>query len=330
MVRGHADGVPKVADEQGWLLPSLPSKGMGIEEQSQGGRLAEGEGGVITIRAEESTESERGVTETIREVDGLERRIRTYYLFGTDTIVIDLGRRMTPAIRDQVKSAIQKLIGLEIVEEEANSMTIQCLLQPSSMPIKSTLKRAYILAASMHREAEQALVQGDEELAQSVSRRDDEVDRLYFLIVRQLRIALSNPEVAEKLGVGLPECLDLRMAAKYVETIADLSSAVAQAVPKLEGKEVGRELMDGLTRLSGAAYRIHEEAAQALFRQDVKLAEAVMNKNSELVDEFVSVNKLLSSRQPAVAALLDSVTMFFYQIGSHGIDLAELVSGARA
>jgi ligand-binding sensor protein len=55
-----------------------------------------------------------------------------------------------------------------------------------------------------------------------------------------------------------------------------------------------------------------------------------MNKNSELVDEFVSVNKLLSSRQPAVAALLDSVTMFFYQIGSHGIDLAELVSGARA
>ena len=291
--------------------------------------MVEGEGGSLTIKMEGAAEVEKGVTAVIREPEGLERQIRANYLAGADTIVIDLGRRMTHAMREQVKTAINKLIGLEIVEEEANSMTIQCLLQPTSMPVKSTLKRAYTLAASMHKEAEQALADGDVELAESVSRRDDEVDRLYFLMVRQLRLALRNPSVAEKLGVGPAECLDLRMAAKYVETIADYSGAVADSVPKLSRREVDRDIMEALSELSGEAYRIHEEAAQALFKQDVRLAEGVMMKSAKLAEGLVSINELLMSKQPKITALLDSIAMYFYQIGSHGIDLAELVSGAK-
>jgi phosphate uptake regulator len=292
-------------------------------------RLVEEESGVLTIRAEGTPESERGASVVINELEGMERQIRTNYLYGTDTITIDLGVRMTQDVRDQVKTAIHKLIGLEIVEEEANSMTVQCLLQPTSMPIKSTLKRAYTIAASMHKEAEQALAHGDVELAEAVSKRDDEVDRLYFLMVRELRLALRRPEVAEKLGVGPSECLDLRMAAKYVETIADYSGIVAGFVPKIQVTEVDEEIMDALTELSGISYTIHQDAAQALFRQDSKLAAKVMLKNASLGQELVKVNEMLMSKQPRIAALLDSVAMYFYQIGSHGIDLAELVSAIK-
>jgi phosphate uptake regulator len=315
----------------GSFLLSLPKEWV-LKNGLEGGavlRLVEVEGGALMIKAEGAAEAEKGATAVIRETEGLERQIRANYLAGTDTMVIDLGRRMTPTLRDQVKIAIHKLIGLEIVEEEASSMTIQCLLQPTSMPVKSTLKRAYTLAASMHKEAEQALVNGDLELAESVSRRDDEVDRLYFLMVRQLRLALRNPSVAEKLGVRPAECLDLRMAAKYVETIADYSGAVADSVPKLSRKEVDRDIMEALSELSREAYRIHEDAAQALFKQDVKFAEGVMMKSAKLTEGLVSVNELLMNRQPKIAALLDSIAMYFYQIGSHGIDLAELVSGAK-
>ena len=292
-------------------------------------RLVEGESGALMIKAEGAPEIERGATAVISELEGMERQIRSNYLYGTDTIVIDLGGRMTQAVRDQVKTAIHKLIGLEIVEEEANSMTVQCLLQPTSMPIKSTLKRAYTIAASMHKEGEQALAHGDVELAEAVSRRDDEVDRLYFLMVRELRLALRRPEIAEKLGVGPSECLDLRMAAKYVETIADYSGIVAGYVPKVKTSDVDVEIMGALMQLSGISYSIHQDAAQALFRQDVKLAEKVMLKNAGLGEELVMVNELLMSKQPRIAALLDSVAMYFYQIGSYGIDLAELVSAIK-
>ena len=294
-------------------------------------RLSEGEGGALLLSAEAGADIERGSIALIKDPAGIERQIRAQYLLGVDTIVIDLGgRRMVPSIREEAKEAIRKLIGLEIVEEGANSMTIQCLLQPTSMPIKSTLRRTYSLAANMHKEAELALLTGDVELAESVSKRDEEVDRLYFLLVRQLRLAIRNPTIADRLGVRPAECLDLRMAAKYVETIADYSEAVANSVKKLSGETTQNEIMEALSSLSKTAYYVHEEAAQALFKGDVRLADKVALKNAELTEKLITVNELLLAMQPRLSAIIDSVAMYLYQIGAHGIDLAELVGGSNA
>ncbi len=314
----------------GSFLLSLPKEWVKSNGLTGGAvlKLAEGEGGELTIKAEYATEMEKGMSAVIKEGDGLERQIRANYLYGADTIIIDLGKKMTPAIRELVNTSIHKLIGLEIVEEEAESITVQSLLQPASMPVKSTLRRAYTLAANMHREAEQALIHRDMDLAVSVDRRDDEVDRLYFLIVRQLRLALRNPSMPERLGIKPAECLELRMAAKYIETIADYAGAVAATVPKLAGEDPGKDMMEGLLRLSGVAYRIHNNAAQALFKQDVKLSESVLMESRQLGLALSAVNEMLTTRQPRMAALLDSIAIYFYQIGAQGIDLAELVSGA--
>jgi len=313
----------------GSFLLSLPKEWV-LKNGLQGGsviQLIEGEGGALTIRLGEEAEPERGATAVIRDPKGLERQIRACYLMGADTIVVDLGMRMTPATREEIRAAIHKLIGLEIVEETSSGMTIQCLLQPSSMPVKSTLRRAYTLAANMHKEAEQALINGDLELAESVSRRDDEVDRLYFLLVRQLRLALRNAPIAEKIGVKPAECLELRMAAKYIENIADYSEAVATSVGKIDRRELDRETLDALSSLSALAYSLHEEAAQALFKQDIEITERVMARGKDLPEKLLAVNELLVDKQSRIAALLDSVALYFYQIGGHGVDMAELVSG---
>ncbi len=314
----------------GSFLISLPKEWVKANGLTGGAvlRLEAGEGGELTIKAESAAEVGRGITAVIRGGDGLERQIRANYLYGADTIVIELGRSMTPDAREEVSTAIRKLVGLEIVEEDATSMTVQSLLQPASMPVKSTLRRAYALAANMHREAEVALVRRDADLAVSVERRDDEVDRLYFLMVRQLRLALRKPSMTERLGIKPAECLELRMAAKYVETIADYAGAVAASVPKLASEDPGKDTMDAIARLSGVAYRVHNNAAQALFRQDVKLSEAVLAENRQLGQALAAVNELLTTMPPRLAALLDSIAIYFYQIGEQGIDLAELVSGA--
>ncbi|MEN3037056.1 MAG: AbrB/MazE/SpoVT family DNA-binding domain-containing protein, partial [Candidatus Methanosuratincola petrocarbonis] len=103
--------------------------------------------GELRISADATGELEKGAVSYIRQAEGLERQIRSNYLFGADTIVVELGKRLTPAVREEIKGAIQKLIGLEIVEEDRDTVTIQCLLQPTSMPVLSTIRRAYSLAA---------------------------------------------------------------------------------------------------------------------------------------------------------------------------------------
>lgn len=286
-------------------------------------KIVESEGGSLIISVEgEELESQ---TSFIKEEENLEKQIRTHYLMGADIIVIDLKTKITPMIRERVKEAISKLIGLEIVEEGTNTITIQCLLQPTSMPLINILKRAYSLAASMHKDAEEALLNNDIERAEIVIKRDEEVDRLYFLIVRQLRSAVRNQRLAEKLGIKVVECLDLRMAAKYIESIADYSEGIAKNVRKIYGEKINYEIMDGLKELSKTAYLLHYDAINALFKRDVKIANKVIEKNKELVDKMISVNELLSNKQQKFSTILNTVAMYMYNIGECGIDLAELV-----
>lgn len=286
-------------------------------------KIAEDEGGslIISVEGEES----EGQTSFIKEEENLEKQIRTHYLMGADIIVIDLVTKVTPTIRERVKDAISKLIGLEIVEEGINRITIQCLLQPTSMPLMSVLKRAYSLAASMHKDAEEALLNNDTERAEIVIKRDEEVDRLYFLIVRQLRSAVRNQRIAEKLGIKAAECLDLRMAAKYIEGIADYAEGIAKNVKKIHGEKINHGIMDGLKELSKMAYSLHYEAAHALFKKDARVANKVVEKGKELVDKMIGVNELLSTKQQKFSTILNTVATYMYNIGECGIDLAELV-----
>ncbi|MDH5807114.1 MAG: phosphate uptake regulator PhoU [candidate division WOR-3 bacterium] len=309
----------------GSFLISIPKEWVMKNKLDSGSilKIVESEGGSLIISVEgEELESQ---TSFIKEEENLEKQIRTHYLMGADIIVIDLKTKITPMIRERVKEAISKLIGLEIVEEGTNTITIQCLLQPTSMPLINILKRAYSLAASMHKDAEEALLNNDIERAEIVIKRDEEVDRLYFLIVRQLRSAVRNQRLAEKLGIKVVECLDLRMAAKYIESIADYSEGIAKNVRKIYGEKINYEIMDGLKELSKTAYLLHYDAINALFKRDVKIANKVIEKNKELVDKMISVNELLSNKQQKFSTILNTVAMYMYNIGECGIDLAELV-----
>ncbi len=96
------------------------------------------------------------------------------------------------------------------------------------------------------------------------------------------------------------------------------------------GGGVDSDLVSALVSLSKQAYKIHEKAASALFKKDLALADSVLEEGKALSQSLLSVNELLMTKQPRIAALLDSIAIYFYQIGAHGIDLAELVSGAPA
>ena len=89
----------------------------------------------------------------------------------------------------------QILIGPEVVEEDAKTITIKDLLSPTEMPFDKTLKRMYLLVKNMHESAIAALVEGDKALAEDVVTRDRDVDRLQWLIARQSYISIPAPAI---------------------------------------------------------------------------------------------------------------------------------------
>jgi len=256
----------------------------------------------------------------------LYREIFGKYLLGYDIIRVEGKERISVEDRGRVKETVRRLVGLEIVEEDYMRIVMQYLLEPSAYPPERILRREYAIAAGMHRDSVTALVDGDLPLAKNVVARDDDVNRLYFLLVRILRTVIQSPGLSEKLGILPIDCLDYRLAASLVESIGDQSVMVAQKAMGLESVELAKDVLGAVTKLHGFVYDAHEKALRALFGRDVALAESLrVEGRQRFVSLYQEVEGVVSSAGGGAAPHVLAVVSFLGRIFDAGVDIADLV-----
>lgn len=255
----------------------------------------------------------------------LDREIVGKYLLGYDVIRVEAKDRISPVDRERVKQASSRLVGLEIIEEDYSKIVMQCLLEPSTFPPEKVLRREYSIASGMHRDAVTALAEGDVHLAKNVVARDNEVNRLYFLLVRNLRTVVQNPGLSEKLGVFPIDCLDYRLMASLVESIGDRSVQIAGKVVKLKGVKLPKELLQLVLRFHRLVYEAHESALRAVFSRSVSVAESVRDERESVLAVFGEVEIAVGGLSVDVAAHVLAVASLMSRIYDNSVDIADLV-----
>lgn len=260
----------------------------------------------------------------LKPVHYLSREITGKYLLGFDVIRIE-GKNISFELRENVKKAAGKLVGLEIVEEDYSKIVLQCLLEPSGFPPDKILRRAYSLAAGMHRDVVNALVDGDASLAKSVVARDEEVDRLYFLLIRILRTIIQNPSLSEKLGVKPIECLDYRLVASLVENIGDECVRAACKVAALNNTKLAENLKELFVELHSVCFEAHENAVKSFMAGDVPLAVTVGDMRGKVEKVFDALEKSTNAQNPQLIPHFLAAASAIKQIYEHSVDIADLV-----
>ena len=256
----------------------------------------------------------------------LDRDIIGKYLLGYDVIRIEAKNQIKAEQRELVRRAARRLVGLEIIEEDYKSIVMQCLLEPASLSPEKILRREYNFAAAMHRDAITALIEGDVHLGNNVAERDDDVNRLYFLLVRILRTALRDPRLSERLRISPIDCLDYRLVASFVEGIGDQSVQIAETLNSLRGTKLGEGVSQVLRRLHDAVFDADEGALTALFKHEVSLAEGVRSKREEIRKLTRQVEAHAKSEQDVnIVGVVISVAASLGKIYELGVDIADLV-----
>jgi phosphate uptake regulator len=256
----------------------------------------------------------------------LRREIIGRYLLGFDIIRIEAKERIDFDVRNIVKATVSSLIGLEIIEEIYSQIVLQCLLEPSGFPPEKILRRNYAIVAGMNRDAANSFIDGDMQLAKSVIARDDESNRLYFLLVRILRTIIQNPSLSEKLGLTPIECLDYRLAASLIEAMGDACVQVAAKTIELNGAKPSEETRKLLVDLQAICCEAHEQALKSFVNKDIALAESVRNIHNRLEAMFPDVEKATKDEPLEVMPHILAVVSFLRQIYEHSVDLADLVA----
>jgi phosphate uptake regulator len=254
----------------------------------------------------------------------LGREIVANYLLGVDVIRVQGRERIGFEVREAVKSTVSGLIGLEIVEEDKSGIVLQCLLEPSGFPPEKILRRAYTIAAGMHRDVVNAFVEGEIQLAKSVIARDNESNRLYFLLVRILRTIIQNPSLSEKLGVGPIECLDYRLVASLVEAMGDECVRIAQKTVELKGAKPDKELGKLFADFQAVCFEAHEKALTAFLTADIDLAEKVRDMRKTVEKDFVCIEGLAQAQSIDVVPRILAIASFLRQMYEHSVDISDL------
>jgi len=256
----------------------------------------------------------------------LDREIVGKYLLGYDVIRIEAKEHITAEQRDLVKQAVRRLVGLEIIEEDYKSIVMQCLLEPASLTPERILKREYNFAAGMQRDAVTALIDGDVHLSANIVARDDEVNRLYFLLVRILRTVIRDPRLSERLKITPIDCLDYRLVASFVEGLGDQSVQIAETATALKGTKLAKKVSEALLKLHNAVLNAHENALNALFNHDITLAESIRNKRTD-IKALIHDIEILAKNEENVNTLgsIVSAANTLGRIYELSIDTADLV-----
>jgi len=253
------------------------------------------------------------------------RELTGKYLLGDDLIEIKSRTRLPSNIRRQIRGAARRLVGLEIIEEGPNKMLLQCLLEPSSFPPDRILHREHLLSFGMHKDAVASFLKANRYLAEEVIERDEEVDRLYFLIVRVLRTAVLNPLLSEKIGLSLIDCLDYRLAASFIESMGDQAVKIAQSVIKFSKNYISEVLLDHISRLNDLSYEIREKASQAFFSKSLRGIEDFLEKNAVVKELGENLEKELAKQDQNVISYVSSVASSLLRICDYSFDLVDLV-----
>lgn len=255
----------------------------------------------------------------------LSREIVGKYLLGFDIIRVEAKKRISLDVRNTVKKAANRLIGLEIVEEDYSGIVLQCLLDHSGLPPMKILHRGYAIACGMHRDVVNSLISGDIRIAESVMARDNEVNRLYFLLVRILRTVVQNPGLSEKLGVRPIDCLDYRLAGSLVEAIGDECVRIALKAINLHGAEFTEELKRSFIEFHEVCFEAQEDAMNAFFRGDVGIAEGIKDTRGKIEEIFTNIERITKAESLDIVPQILTVASIMRQIYEHSIDIADLV-----
>ena len=154
-----------------------------------------------------------------------------------------------------------------------------------------------------------------------VAERDDELDRLYFLLVRAVRTAAMDQDVAQRFALTPVEILDYRVLASFLEsvgdTIAELSKKLAEELPS---KDVAGDLVGSLKKLE----TMESLSMQSFLARKVSRTRGAYLQMASLSNEVSELSTRIARRPEAKGGNTVELVGLLERASSLFVDISDL------
>jgi phosphate uptake regulator len=197
------------------------------------------------------------------------------------------------------------------------------------LPQEKCVRRMHLIVRSMHTDAIEALCAEDRGLAEDVIDRDTDVDRLYWMAVKQNTLIARDRRLGERMGVDIFESNDLMLVARGIERIGDHAVRIARNALLSAEDEDKLTAADAIKKLSAEAMRVLEKGMDALFRKNIDQSNSVIDEGKEVVRLCEKLGKELRTKDSREAIITHMVLDSIIRSTMYSVDIAEIaINGA--
>lgn len=207
-----------------------------------------------------------------KELDTVQREITSAYLNNYSTIKIS-GNTL-PSKTKSIREALHDFVALEISEQTSNTIIAKDLLNLKEISVDKTVRRMDMIIRTMLNDA----LKPETELKETIHFRDYDVNRMYFLLVRLMKNAISNKKAAQEFNLENEQILIYWYLTINLENLADYIKTLT--LKKMTKKE--NELVEKTLKNISTTY---EEIMNSFYKKDKKLADEVARKRKSMLEQ---------------------------------------------
>ena len=253
------------------------------------------------------------------------RRLIGAYIAGFTIIKINTPTRLPSSVRGVVRTFTHIAIGQEVIEETDTSIVLKDLLNPTEMPFDRTIKRMHIIVKGMYEDSLRALKDKDKNLAHDIVSRENEVDRLNWLVARQHNIILQNVSLAEKMNITTNMASTCFLISRIIERIGDHAVKISENIPATLDSTLDQKSIERIIAAGQLSLDIFNKSITSFFRKDINAC----NDNIESVDKLEKlcqdINNLALKQKGAVALSVGYLVESIRRIGEYSENISETV-----
>ena len=306
------------------ILVSLPKEWVDANnlDKSSQVELETGQDNIsISANKETRRTKELVITYPLPKDENIVADITGAYLLGYDIIQISSNSIIPGEDREKIRNSMRRLVGMEIIEEDASKINMQFLLDTTTLNPEKILKRMSSIALGMYDDVSNGLVADDKSNLQTLAKRDVEVNRQYFLLVRLIRSTLVDKRLANVFNLENIDVLDYRIAANLLENAGDTIVELADFIYNSSlSKNHLKKIYLVVQNFSGLA----EKSIDAFTKPDRRLAIEAISSHREFQENLSNLRTSIGNKNQIPVDFLDLVYMF-ERIAKSWADVADLV-----
>jgi phosphate uptake regulator len=175
-----------------------------------------------------------------------------------------------------------------------------------------------------------SLAEHNHELAVTIIKSDDEVDRFSLYILRNLVIAIRNENTLREIGLkDISDCLSYRVVVRGIERVADHAAGIANKCLKITEK-ISEEVFQKIDDMSRLSLVLLNDSVEAFLRRDYDLADKIVDKaenvrslENEIISFLEKVKIPVSAPNESINVNIKLILEDIRRTAEHATDIAE-------